>query len=222
MSMGEQEQEMPPNAQTLPFEGHSFELTRDENATKVVPKGDAKDVPKVTTKMMSIHETVEPLLPEGEVSKGDRWSLDGKKMQGWMERQAQGLKLKSVTGSVECTLKEIAREGTRRTAHVEYVLDLEATADPMALFGGAGEDGEEDEGEGAQAMKPKVDMTLRMKKAKGQYVFDIDAGSLLSSGMDANMEIELSGTMGEQEITGEGKGSIKSETTWKTQSPSKD
>ncbi len=215
MSIGDEGEEPIPVKKTLPLEGRSFEITEEEGSTKVTPKGDTKDLPKALDRSIPVHQGVEALLPGKEVRKGDRWSVEGKRLKAWMERQVPNLKkVKDVTGSFECTLKEISGADGKRTARVEYTLDVEITVDIAALMAAEVEEEEEEE---KPAAKPKGEMVLRIKRGKGEFTFNIDEGTSVSQEVEAAMEIDFSQQIGDQETTGKGKGSIHVKNGWKLQ-----
>lgn len=207
-AFGDQEADLPPNKQTLPLEGRTFEILREEDGSKVSPKGDAKDVPKALYANLQVHDGVDRLLPATPVRPGDTWTVEGKRLMEWISGQMEGLKPKSVTGSVECRLKEITGEGKARLARVEFTYDMETTVEMSA----AAEDGEDD---GKPAPKVKTEMTLRVKKGKGHFLFDIDQGQSTAAELEAPMEIEMSQQIAGQEITGKGKGTVEMKSRWK-------
>ncbi|MBI2930112.1 MAG: hypothetical protein HYY16_00550 [Planctomycetes bacterium] len=218
VSFGEQEQDAEPNKETSPLEGETFELTREEDGVKVVPKGSAKDVPKSVYRNLTLHQGVEILLPEKPVAKGDQWSVQGKNLKRWLTKQMQGMKVKDIAGSVECTLKTLDVVDGKRIATIGMTFDLEVTADATGMGGGGGDDEDEDE----PAPKMKAEMTLKIQKGKGEVHFDVDAGQSVSLDMQGTLEMEMSQAMGDMEMTGKGKGSIETAAKWKLEGRAED
>jgi hypothetical protein len=181
-TMGDVEQPPQETKETLPIEGRTFEINREEESTNVTPKGDKKDIDKSMYATLTLHEGAEALLPERAVRPGDRWTIEGKKLLNWASRGMQGsFKLKDLTGSVECVLKEVKTVEGKRTARVEYTVNFEASGTPIQM-------NDQDE---EPATKIKVEVSLTMKNGKGEFLFAIDDGFSLSMDLDTPMQIEM-------------------------------
>jgi hypothetical protein len=67
-----------------------------------------------------------------------------------------------------------------------------------------------------------MEFSIKMKNGKGEFLFAIDEGFSLSMDLDALLEIEMTQRVGEQEMSGKGKGSLQTKNKWKLEERKKE